>query len=242
MIRPTPAAVLALLLALAPLGAQADDAKPYAGDPLSYSFIEAQYLNSVFTPDTKVKVDDEFEGYRWNMNVSLWKFLYFAGDMDKRRASDYRFGTQSIGLGAHTTPSMINFLQLYGVASYERTLFNDVTGGVPDNKDEGFGVQVGARYPIGSFEFNTSYRYMNYGKTDDIKVTGGRYGVGSVMQLTPYFALTADARRTEFTLDDSVTGASGKQRFDEWTVGFRAYFATAIDRWRRRGGIFGPGQ
>ncbi len=228
-------AVLALG-ALAPYAAQ-------AADPLSYSFIEGQYLNSSLkTESGSVKTDDEFEGYRAAVNVSVYKFIYFTGEADKRRAKTYRFGTQSVGLGAHTDDRMSRHLQLFGAATYERTLYNDVTHspGAADNADEGYGVTAGIRLPFHDFEFNSAYRYMNYGTTAGVDVTGGKYGAGVLVQLSPFFGLTADYTRLQF--DYKASAGSAKSTFDEWTVGFRSYFATDIDRYRRRGGFFGSGE
>ena len=226
----------ALFMAVLPLAAQ-------AGDPLSYSFVEGQYLNSVFTPDTRTNIDDEYEGWHAAANVSLYKFIYFTGEADKRRAQKYRFGTQSVGVGAHTDNRMSKYVQIFGDATYERTVVNDVTGSAADDDDEGYGVQTGVRAPLGSFEFSAAYRYMNYGETSNLKVTAGKYGAGAVMHLSPYFALTADATRMERSYKSTLpAGGSLKSRFDEWTVGFRAEFATDIDRYRRRGGIFSSGE
>jgi len=228
-------AVLALG-AFAPFAAQATD-------PLSYSFIEGQYVNSKLKASLgATKVDDEFDGYRGAFNVSVYKFIYVTGESDKRRPSTYRFGTQSIGLGGHTDNRLMQHLQLFGAATYERTLVNDVTRapGATDDADEGYGITAGIRIPYDSFEFDGSYRYMSYGDTNGTKVTGDKFGAGVLVQLTPFFGLTGGYRRLDFK---NLRGAAGlKDQFDEWTVGFRAYFATDIDRYRRRGGFFGTGE
>jgi len=229
--------VPAALLALCPLAAQ-------AGDPLSYSYIEGQYLNTRLTTDTNGKAGkpDSFEGYRYGLNLSVYKFVYLLAETDNRRAQKYRQGFQSIGFGAHTQPTFARHLQLFGDATYERRIFNDVTNvpGRRDDKDEGYGAEAGVRAPWGSFEAHASYRYMNYGETDKFKVTGARYGGGVVVQLSPYFALTGDYRFIDID-HKGQTGADGKEHFKEYLAGFRAYFATDIDRWRRRGGIFSGG-
>jgi hypothetical protein len=126
---------------------------------------------------------------------------------------------------------------VFGNATYERSMYNDVTHFVPDDKDEGYGVEAGVRAPWQSFEAHASYRYLNYGETQKTKVTGGKYGGGLVVQLSPYFALTGDYRFLDIDYKPQ-TGIASKEHFAEYLVGFRAYFATDIDRWRRRGGIF----
>jgi hypothetical protein len=225
-----PAALL--LGALVPLVAQATD-------PLSYSYIEGQYLNTKLKPEFNGTAgkQDAYEGYRAAVNVSVYKFIYFTGEADKRRAMKYRFGTQSVGLGAHTDNRMSTHLQLFGAATYERTIFNDVTGFVPDDADEGYGVTAGVRVPFDNFEFTGSYRYMNYGETNKIKVSGDRFNGGILVQISPYFGLTGDYRRLD--INSKGTGIDAKSQHDEWTVGFRTYFATDIDRYRRRGGFLG---
>lgn len=224
-----------LILSCAPLAA-------FAGDPLSYSFIEGQYLNTQYTPELNGTkgAKDKYEGWRAAANVSLYKGLYFTGEADKRRATDYRFGMQSVGLGWHTNDSLTKAMQVFGDVTYERTIFNFVNASGFDDADEGYGVRAGVRVPFESFEFSASYRYMNYGETNNVKVTGGKYGAGAAMQLTPFFALTADYRQVDIT--DKGTGVDAKASFAEWLVGFRSYFATDIDRYRRRGGIFSSGE
>lgn len=226
-------------LFLAPLVAQ-------AADPLSWSYIDGQYLKTsqqLEVNGNKAPNDDDFEGYRYALNISVYKFFYFTGEADNRRASDYRFGTQSIGFGAHTPKNLVPGVEFYGNGTYERTVFNDVTGSNDDDRDEGYGVQLGARAPFEFAEVHGYYRYMNYGKTDDVKVTGARYGIGGLLQLTPYFGLTLDARHMKFDYKEDLpapaTNASAAIDYTEYLVGFRAYFATDIDRWRRRGGLFG---
>lgn len=245
MIRCTKSILVPVTLALgalAPLAASATD-------PLSYSYVEGQYLNSSLKAGPKSSLNkgkekDETEGYRVAINVSLYRFVYFAGEADKIRASKYRYGTQSVGLGAHTEPTFTPHLQLFGVASYERRIYNDVTGFIKDDADEGYGVQGGVRVPYDNFEFTAAYRYMGYGKTDDLKVTGDKYAAGFVVQLTPFFGLTADYGRFDLTAKGAgpKSGIKTKDEFDQWTVGFRSYFATDIDRYRRRGGFFGSGE
>lgn len=220
--------------ALAPLSAQ-------AGDPLSWSYIEGQYLNT----DSKSTINgietfnDKREGFRTALNVSLYKFIYFTGDYDKRRYKDFRKSFQSVGLGAHTEPTFSPHLQLFGAATYERANLDWVNNPptADDDTDEGYGLQGGIRAPFDNFEFTSSYKYINRGKTDGFKVTGDKYGAGVLVQISPYFGLTADYRRIDETAKDS--GTSAKTQYNEWLVGFRTYFATDIDRYRRRGGFFG---
>jgi hypothetical protein len=221
----------ALILAVLPLAAQ-------AGDPLSYSFIEGQYLNSSRT-STVNGVEypkDTTEGYRFGMNISMQKYIYFTGDADKRRGSTYRFGTQSAGLGGHTDSSLSPHLQVFGAATFERWLFNDVTGTIPDKDRKGYGAELGIRAPYENYEFSASYKYMNYGEENQIKYTGDKFGAMVAVQISPYFNLTGTYHR--FDENAKATG-SQKDQYNEWLVGFRTYFATGIDRWRRRGGLLG---
>lgn len=223
--------------ALSPLAAQ-------AGDPLSWSYLEGQYLNTdtKSTSNGTQTFSDKREGFRAALNISLYKFVYFTGDYDKRRYSGFRKSFQSVGLGAHTEPTFSPHLQLFGSATYERSNvdFVDVPPLADDDTDEGFGLQTGIRAPFNNFEFSASYKYMNYGKTNGFKVTGDKYGAGVLVQITPFFGLTADYRRLDETgKDDGPPASTNKTEYNEWLVGFRSYFATDIDRYRRRGGFFG---
>lgn len=246
MIRRTKSVLIPVALtlsALIPLAAN-------AADPLSYSYIEGQYLNSTLKGDPQSSLNpsakkDLNEGYRAALDISLYKFIYFSGEADNRRDTKYSFATQSVGLGAHTEPTFTKNLQLFAVASYERKLYDDVVGGlVRDDADEGFGAQGGVRIPYGNFEFTGAYRYLNYGKTNDLKVTGDKFGGGILVQLWPNFGLTADYRRFDLKYKGTgpAAGVHQEDQFSEWMVGFRSYFATDIDRSRRRGGFFGGGE
>lgn len=213
------AALIAVLAGLAP---------PASGaDALSSSYWEAAYLNGRLEIDGLGAVTPE--GFRTAASVGLASFLNFAGEYDQRRENGARLGFGSAGFAFHTRHPAYRF---HGALSYERIVPDD------GDYDEGYGVEVGARYALPGGELHASYRYLDFGETDTgADLTGARYGLGFGVQLSNWWSLVADYRIREH--ERKGAGSSSETQFDEWTVGWRRYFATAPDRRVRKGGVFG---
>lgn len=228
MIHRMPVALLAATL----LGA----AQPaLAADALSSSYWDAAYLNA--------KVDtgsgDELtpEGFRLGASVGLAKFLNFTGDYDQRRYPGQREGFGSAGFAGHTSNPVYRF---HGAVTYERIEFDDNVTPANDYIEEGFGVELGARYAFPDIEVHAAYRYLDFGSVNGtggaVDFTGARYGVGADVQLTAWWSLVADYRVREHK--NEASGSSSTTDYNEWTVGFRRYFASDTDRLMRHGGLF----
>ena len=235
------AVVLAALAAL-PLSA-------LAADRVSYSYLDAQYLNTTFDVDaagTK-SPKDKREGLRIGLDISLTPYLFVTTDWDQRLlgasaatgGTALRWSYGDVGVGVHT---MERAYQVYGIASYEHHIIHprDNDPATKDDRGDGYGVEVGGRVPWKAYELHASYKYFNLGKTevaDDVKTSGMRYGAGVAVQLTPWFALTGDWRHVDH--DWKANSGSLKWNFDEWLVGFRRYFATDGDKYNRHESVFG---
>jgi hypothetical protein len=135
---------------------------------------------------------------------------------------------------------MFQALQVFGAATYERNTLHDRNDSSKDETDDGYGVETGIRVPFPDVELHAAYKYLDLGKTENgtAKVTGSRYGGGVLLQLTPYWGLIGDYRHIDHTFkDDTSAGGKAKFKLDEWLVGFRWYFATDIEKYKRKGGL-----
>ncbi|MGH8481810.1 MAG: hypothetical protein ACRES8_05050 [Nevskiaceae bacterium] len=190
-----------------------------AADVLSSSYWDAAYLNS--------RVEDggarfDMEGFRFAASLGLAPFLDFAADYDQRRFDGGRIGFGSAGLAWHTQDPVYRF---HAGVSYERV----VTGGSGQSSyEDGYGVELGARYALPHAELHAAYRYLDFGTIDGVDFTGARYGAGAALQLSAWWSLTADYRVREHDFEGG--GATATTDYSEWTVGLRRYFATATDR------------
>lgn len=197
-----------------------------AADALSGSYWEAAYLNSRVESGGARATP---EGFRAGASLGLASFLNFAVDYDQRREDGTRLGFGSAGFVAHTRDPVYQF---HGAVTYERL--------VPDQLDheEGYGVEVGARYALPNVELHAAYRYLDYGEVQPgVDLTGARYGTGVALQLSNWWSLAADYRVREHELDGA--GTSSTTEYREWSVGLRRHFATATDRRARHGGLLG---
>jgi hypothetical protein len=240
---------------LSPLAASAAEGAAAPGlDQLSYSYFQAHYLNSSAEaePDNgcpAASCEEEGEGLGFGLSVSLMDYFYFSGSYDQRAygreilattptapgAGDpTRWVYGSAGFGVHTIPTAwpnLESLQFYGVASYERAELHDRDDSTKDETDWGWGLEGGARMPFPNVELQAYYKHFNLGDTEqNLKVFGDRYGAGVLLQLTPYLGLTGDYHLIGHRWGSDFT-------LTEWTVGFRAYFATDVERRRRHGGL-----
>jgi predicted porin len=224
MIRRIPVVLIAITLAGAVEPAAAADA-------LSNSYWDAAYVNSK-TESGSVTLDDE--GFRLGLGIGLAKFLSITGDYDQVRHPDTREGFGSAGLAYHTQNPVYQF---HGAVTYERYEFDDNTNSAGDSQEEGYGVEVGARYALENVELHAAYRYLDFGDLahTDTGFKGSRYGLGADLQLSPWWSLVADYRVRQHKFD--VSGPASKTDYTEWTVGFRHYFATDPDRLNRHGGL-----
>lgn len=195
-----------------------------ATDALSGSYWDAAYLNSRVEQGS---LRDTPEGYRVGVSLGLASFLDFAADYDQRRSDGARLGFGSAGVAFHTRHPVYRF---HAGASYERL--------VPDagtEPEQGYGVELGARYALPHVELQAAYRHLDYGDTPaGAKLTGARYGAGVAVQLSSWWSLVADYRVRELDVDGGTS-----TEFNEWSVGLRRYFATATDRRARKGGLLG---
>lgn len=225
-----------------------------AGDAISNSYVEANYLNSVVetTVDGNPTVaDDEVEGFDGAVSVGLLPFLNLVGAYDQRRYQSIREGFASAGLAGHTTGR--NF-QAFGAATYEQLEYDDerAARSLFEATQDGWGVSLGVKYAMPNFEVSTSAKYSRFSDLYDIRtpeasrtkygLTAMTYQIGAVLQLTPYWAQTFGGRmRTvDFEPNDTTAGFQFEQL--EWTVGFRRYFVTSADKWKRKGGLLWWGE
>jgi opacity protein-like surface antigen len=215
------------------LAAAAFAAPALATDALSSSYWDAAYLNSDRKDDSGGP-SERLEGFRLGASIGLAKFLNFTGDYEQRRRFETRIGTGSAGLAYHTQHPVYRF---HFGASYERVEVDNNADPSEDNVEEGYGVEVGARYALPNVGLHAGYRYLDFGVLDgtDLDFTGARYGAGVDVQLSPWWSLVADYRVREHTIDGA--GVDNTVDYNEWTVGFRRYFATDSDRRLRRGGL-----
>jgi opacity protein-like surface antigen len=203
-----------------------------ATDALSSSYWDAAYLNS--SREDEAGNELELEGFRLAASVGLASFLNFTGDYEQRRYHSDRIGTGSAGFAWHTQDPVWRF---HLGATYERFEFDDNANPAADAIEDGYGVEAGFRYALPHVELHAAYRYMDFGQLDrtEADFTAQRYGAGVAVQLSPWWSLVADYRVREHKLED--TGLSSTTDYNEYTVGFRRYFATDTDRRVRRDGV-----
>ena len=202
-----------------------------AADVLSSSYWDAAYLHSTVDNDPG---EVTAEGFRLGASIGLAKFLNFTGDYEQRRDGSSRLGTGSAGFAWHTQDPV---WQLSFGGTYERIETDNNANPAADAIEEGFGAEAGFRWAFPHGEFRAAYRYLDFGQLDrtEIDFTGARYGAGFGVQLSPWWSLVADYRVREHKFE--LSGISDTDEFEEYTVGFRRYFATDTDRRVRRGGV-----
>ena len=226
MIRRTPAAVLVIAALGATRPALADDA-------LSSSYWDAAYLNS--TVEAGIGSTD-IEGFRLGASLGLAKFLNFTGDYDQRRYRNGREGFASAGFAYHTQNPVYQF---HGGVTYERIEGDNNTDSTADFVEDGYGVELGARYAFPNVVVHAAYRHLDFGSVDGtngaVDFGGARYGAGADVQLSPWWSLAAEYRVREHEL--KASGSTGTVDYNEWTLGVRRYFATDTDRLNRHGGL-----
>lgn len=205
-----------------------------AVEPLSASYIEAAYLNS--TQDTGTPPTDEVEGFRTQVSVGLMPSLNFIGDFDQRRYQNTRDSFGSAGLAVHTLGPV---WQAFGAVTYEYAEFDDNLSSAGDHEEQGFGVAAGGRAVLPNIEFHAAYKYFDLGNVaPDVALTGARYGAGLALDLSSWWSLTADYTvRTHEAEDSTAPSSTAELEWQEWSVGFRRYFATQTDRRARKGGL-----
>jgi hypothetical protein len=193
--------------------------------------VDAAYLNSKIESDT---ASERVEGFRLAASLGLAKFLNFTGDYEQRRFPDGRLGTGSAGFAWHTQDPV---WQVHLGGTYERIETDNNANPALDAIEEGYGAEAGFRWAFPHGEFHAAYRYMDFGQLDrtETDFTAQRYGAGFDVQLSPWWSLVADYRVREHKFEEA--GASDTLDFNEYTVGFRRYFATDTDRRLRRGGV-----
>lgn len=226
-----------------------------AGDPVSNSYIEARYLNSVIEYDAGQPnpADDEVEGYDAAVSVGLFEYVSFVGSYVAHRYgpgraehglpgnTNGRDGYASAGIGGNTGRSLGREFQVFGAATYEHLEFDRTVGpGLVENSEDGWGVTLGVRYAMPSLDLMTSAKYADYSEYGTAKLTGMTYEIGAALQLTPYWAQTFGGRMRDYEVEPQ-TGSALNTTHLEWSVGFRRYFVTSVDKWKRKGGIFSFG-
>lgn len=224
--------LLAAATAVAWLGA----AQPaLAADALSNSFWDASYLNS------QVEVGSgkaDIEGFRLGASLGMARIVNFTGDYDQRRYRNGREGFGSAGLAFHTPGTV---WQVHGAATYERVEGDDNSNAANDYTEEGYGVELGGRFAFTNGELHAAYRYLDLGSASGtggaVDLSGARYNVGFDLQLGNWWSVVADYRVREHKLEG--TGPAATVDYDEFTIGFRRYFATDTDRKNRHGGLLG---
>ena len=219
---------------IAVLLAAAFAAPALATDVLSSSYWDAAYLNSSREDDAGNK--DTLEGFRLAASVGLASFLNFTGDYEQRRFHSDRIGTGSAGFAWHTQDPVWRF---HLGATYERLEVDNNADPALDAIEEGYGVEAGLRYALPHVDLHAAYRYLDFGQFDrtEADFTAQRYGAGAAVQLSPWWSLVADYRVRQHKVEGA--GLSLTTDYDEYTVGFRRYFATDTDRRVRRGGVLG---
>jgi len=222
--------LLAATTAVAVLGA----AQPaLAADALSNSYWDASYLNS------QVEVGGsraDIEGFKLGAGLGLARILKFTGDYDQRRYRNGRESFSSAGLAVHTPGAV---WQVHGAATYERVAGDDDTNAANDYVEEGYGVEVGGRFAFTDGELHAAWRYLDLGSAGGtggaVDLSGSRYVVGGALQLGNWWSLIADYRVREHKFEGG--GSSATVEYNEFTIGFRRYFATDTDRKNRHGGL-----
>lgn len=208
----------------------------HAADPLSSSYWEAAYLNStVETTSGGTTTEDEVEGFRAAASIGLSRTINAVVDFDQRRYMNSREAFGAVGLGVHTTNPVYQF---FGNVTWERLEFDSNTDPSTDYDDEGYGVEVGARYAMSSVELHAAYKYIDLGQVLGADVTAARYGAGVALSLSPWWALAADYRVRQQEYEAS--GTSAEDEYAEWSVGFRRYFPTDADPRKRKDGVLFP--
>jgi hypothetical protein len=210
-----------------------------AQDRLSWSYWDAAYLNSELevttspppaTPDPDA---DEVEGFRLGGSVGAGRHVNLFLDYQQRNPTSRREGFSSAGLGLHTADRTF---QLFLNGSYERYEFDHDQFPGADFDEDGWGAEAGLRWALRNLELSAAYKYMDFGKfVNDSDFTGSRYRGGLALQLSPNWSLAAEYAVRIHEFEDSAS--SVELEYSEWTVGFRRYFATDTDRYRRKGGL-----
>jgi len=201
-----------------------------ATDVLSNSYVDAAYLNAHAEAGSQSELA---EGFRLAANVGLAKFLNFSGDYDQLRFDGSRLRAGSAGFAWHTQDPVWQF---HVGVSYERVEADSNGNPAADDTEDGYGAELGLRYMFPNVEVHAGYRYMDFGEiVSGVDFTGARYGAGFDLQLSPWWSLVADYKVREHTFE--AGGSSDTTDFNEYSVGFRHYFATDSDLRNRHGGL-----
>lgn len=211
-----------------------------AADGISNSYVDFRYLNTVQEYDTGTAnpPDDEVEGWEGSASVGLAEFLNFTATYDSHRYARGRDGYASAGLAGHTTART---WQAFGAVTYEQLEFDRTVGpGLQEATQDGAGVTLGGKFKLPSFEVMAAAKYARYSDYFSAGLTALSYEIGAGLQLTPYWEATFGGRYRDLEVEPE-TGSSLNVLQMEWSAGFRRYFITSGDKWKRTGGIFSWG-
>ncbi|MDT0634417.1 hypothetical protein [Spectribacter hydrogenoxidans] len=212
----------AALLLLAGVGttAVAADYTYVQADWIAAGDIDRSGLNSGFT--------EEYDGFAAEGAISLLPAVFVQArydDLEGERGGDARFLQLGAGLNhdlGQYASLVVDYdlaLDIYALASYEDIDADGASG-------DGLGVSGGLRWhPVPALEINPSVGYVDYDELDDSTATlsGFRYALRGLFQVSPHIALSAAYQVTALDLD--LAARETDLDFEkEFRLGVRYYF------------------
>lgn len=172
---------------LGALAAFAISGQVMAQDAFSYSYIEADYLDSELDDDGTLGTDVNGDGFGLQGAIAFAPHIHgYIEYTDQDFDFDVGLKTWEVGVGANwnLTPT-IDLFGRAGYTSFDFEVFDD----------KGFAVQAGVRALVGSsFELEGALHYVDLGDFGDnstIRATG-RYWLSQSFGLTAGFDIDSD--------------------------------------------------
>lgn len=165
----------------------------WAAEGLSYNHVDLSWI-----ADTELDGAGSVDGDGFDLGgvFSINETFYVLGNYEDvtydGSVSDLDVTSISVGVGAHSN-AFTGGVDIFGNLTYENLEF-DFGPGIGSADDNGFGLEVGARMPLGTnADAFVSYEYNDI---DDFEVNffklGGQYA------LTPNWGITAEYRTGEY--------------------------------------------
>lgn len=189
----------------------------------NYNYVQADWIADGKSELSGAK-DARFDGVAGEVSFALGEMGFFRIDYSSIELNPVAPGIDSLdvdrsAMGFGLIRDEGDYVDLYGMASFERLE-------VDSEDTDGYGVTGGMRIvPLSWLEINPSLGYVDYGEIGDLDVSGLRYGVRVLVNVTERIGIVGGFEGTDFKIDqENVNDDPDYDLKKEWHLGARLSF------------------